>query len=638
MRARLLALTASAAIVLPALGCTGSSDTPARPGPVEPQRIRLVNYSGCDAVLDGLRRATADQVGPYGLDGWARTRLPDGDTAFGAPGVPGRAEAQAPAHSNTNAHEPDADEPDTVKTDGRRIIALAAGRLRVIDPATRKVTHTLDLRDREHRWDPEGAGQLLLSGDRALVLTSRSLMAVDDVGPGGRPAPIGARTDLTLIDLSGAPKVIGTMTSDAAYLDARQNGTVVRVVLRSTPRIAFPSPQEGGKEATERNRVEVWKAPLDAFLPAFTVNEGGQAVTYRTPCDQVGHPAAYAGAGLFSVLTFDLARGLRDPSPVSVSADGLNTAVPHVYGTGSSLYIASPPPPGPVDFSKPESDPGPVVYRTDVHKFDVSQPGRPRYAASGSVQGSLLNQYAMSEFHGDLRLATTTTGEPSRRSASSQSSVYVLAQKGARLEQAGRVDGLGKGERIYAVRFLGALAYVVTFRQVDPLYVLDLADPDRPRLTGELKIRGYSAYLHPMADGRLLGIGQDADAAGTAGGMQASLFDVGGAPRRVGAFTLPGASSGVGFDPHAFLYWPATGLTVVPVIQSATGAGEALVLKITGTGIKHAGTIGHPGKDYGSSIQRSLVIGGTLWTFSRSGARATDATTLADRGWIPYGA
>ena len=277
------------------------------------------------------------------------------------------------------------------------------------------------------------------------------------------------------------------------------------------------------------------------------------------------------------------------------------------------------------------------------HKFDVRSAGPPRYVASGSVPGSLLNQYALSEFGGHLRVATTSTPEsgmappnPAPSAPPSTSAVYVLAQNGPRLDEVGRAGGLGKGERIYSVRYIGAKAYVVTFRQVDPLYVLDLQDPRRPHVTGELKINGYSAYLHPMADGKILGIGQDADASGRTKGLQASLFDVAGEPRRVGVYRLPGASSESEFEPHAFMYWPSTGLTVVPVTGNRSGMNEALALKVTGDSITKTGTVRHPGRDYGNSIRRSLMVGDTLWTFSEDGARATDATTLTDRNWLPF--
>src|SRR5262249_27258747 len=130
------------------------------------------------------------------------------------------------------------------------------------------------------------------------------------------------------------------------------------------------------------------------------------------------------------------------------------------------------------------------------------------------------------------------------------------------LHEVGHVGGLGKGERIYGVRFVGPAGYVVTFRQTDPLYVVDLRDPATPRVAGELKINGYSAYLHPAGNGRLIGVGRSADDKGRATGMQVSLFDVADPtrPARIAQYVLPGGYTEAEYDPHAFLYWQPTGL------------------------------------------------------------------------------
>ncbi|MGH3243444.1 MAG: beta-propeller domain-containing protein, partial [Spirillospora sp.] len=496
-----------------------------------------------------------------------------------------------------------------------------------------------------------------LSGDRVLVVSQRPMMI-----PYARPSVPGRespseptrqtpKTRLTLVDISAAPKVVGTMTTEADYMDARQTGTTVRVVMRSSPRIDFPGrsrtgddqtrnsrpgggrPSEGrpdDKQATEANRAAVMRAPLDAWLPAFEVDgpNGGPANRYKPPCDQVSRPASYTGSSMLSVLTFDLGQGLGDPRAIAVAADGST-----VYGNGKSLYVTGTPP----GAFMPRRAAKPSEQRTDVYKFDVGGRGRPRYVASGSVKGDLLNQYSMSEHDGYLRLATTTSRFDDPGNRSSQSSVYVLGQNHDRLDQVGRVDGLGRGERIYSVRFIGAKAYVVTFRQVDPLYTLDLTDPRRPRTTGELKITGYSAYLHPTRDGKLLGVGRDADTSGRTRGLQISLFDVSGEkPRRVASHRLPDASSQAEFEPHAFLYWPPTGLTVIPV-RSGGETSEALVLKVTGSSIGDAGTVRHPGKDYGNGVRRSLIVGDALWTISDDGARATDAATLKNQAWLPFG-
>src|SRR5690606_17502076 len=171
------------------------------------------------------------------------------------------------------------------------------------------------------------------------------------------------------------------------------------------------------------------------------------------------------------------------------------------------------------------------------------------------------------EWDGHLRVATTVE-QPSRGEPRSESTVYVLRQRGETLVETGSVGGLGKGERIYAVRFVGSVGYVVTFRQTDPLYTVDLSDPTAPTVLGELKVAGYSAYLHPAGDGRLIGVGQEATEQGRIQGTQVSLFDVGdlARPSRIAQYHVRYGHSEAEFDPHAFLYWPRTGLLVVPLM------------------------------------------------------------------------
>jgi hypothetical protein len=194
---------------------------------------------------------------------------------------------------------------------------------------------------------------------------------------------------------------------------------------------------------------------------------------------------------------------------------------------------------------------------------------------------------------------------------------------------------------------------VVTFRQTDPLYTLDLSDPAHPRVVGALALTGYSAYLHPVSATRLIGVGQNADSAGHVLGAQVSLFDVSNLakPSRLATYALASSVSAAGMDPHAFLYWPADQLVVVPIQEyggSAVPAGAtqqpmqvpqsgALVLRISGMSLTRAGFISPPqssGYD-SSSIERSLVIGQTLWTISPGGVLASDLTTLRQQAWLP---
>ena len=236
--------------------------------------------------------------------------------------------------------------------------------------------------------------------------------------------------------------------------------------------------------------------------------------------------------------------------------------------------------------------------------------------------------------------------------------MIVLEQDGAELVEVGRVDGLGRGEQIFAVRFLDDAAYVVTFRQVDPLYTIDLADPTNPRAVGELKIPGFSSYLHPVGDGLLLGIGQDATAEGFTQGTQVSLFDVSdlASPQRLAQWTMPtddnGASnSEVEYDHRAFLYWPATGTAVLPInrwswdeeTQTEDNFFGAVVIKVAEDGITEVGRITHDRHqgedgyyDWGAQIRRSIVIQDALYTLSDVGLMASDLDTLATKGVVYF--
>jgi uncharacterized secreted protein with C-terminal beta-propeller domain len=617
-------------------GCTGGREPGSAPEPPGPGPLGLVAFDSCGTALRELTRAAAPFVGPYGLAGpdamldVARS-APQADAAVPVP-------AAAPEHSTTNTHEAGVDEPDLVKTDGRRLVTVVGGRLRVVDLAGRRVSTIGGL--------PAGAAeQILLHGDRALVVVRYGVTR----WPGAQPGPAGAR--LVLVDLTGAGRVLATLTVDGSYVDARQVGAVARVVVRSGPRLRFGYPDGRRSEDAARmlNRRVVAKSSIDDWLPRYELERAGERQQGRlVACERVSRPAAYTGASMLTVLTLDLDGVLGTGDPVSVVADGDT-----VYGTASSLYVAAHQRPvgapvlgpGPVPDRVPEPIPRSQPQRTEVHKFDVSGPGRPRYVASGTVDGWLLNQYSMSEHDQRLRVATTldtsTPGCCDQRPAT-ESAVTVLAQRDNRLVQVGRLGGLGKGERIYAVRFLGPVGYVVTFRQTDPLYTVDLSDPARPRAVGQLEITGYSAYLHPAGDGTLLGVGQEASAQGRQLGTQVSLLDVGdpARPRRVARYHLRDGRSEVEFDPHAFLFWPASGLVVLPVTRAYTGpdrpaeAGTgALVLRLHDGTFDRLGIVRQPGD---GMIRRSLVVGDTLWTVSDAGAQAVSGSDLSARAWVPF--
>ncbi|MEV6304634.1 beta-propeller domain-containing protein [Actinoplanes sp. NPDC051861] len=580
--------------------------------------MRLVAFDSCDQLIADLRRAAKASVGPYGFGG-GRPELLDGGVRV-AQGAASKVDSAAePAYSGTNVHESQADEPDLVKTDGRRIVTVGQGALRVVDVATRKETGSVDL-----GVPNAGQLQLLLTGDSALVLVPAGY----ERGFVGKTAEIDYGPQLLLVDLSGPPAIVSRYQGEGDLVDARMTGATARVVLRTTPRIQFPdSPTiSDEKRRIAANRDAIDRAPADAWLPRWQVTDGAVTSAGKVDCGQVRRPTDYSGGSLVSILTFDLARSvLGGGDPVTVVADGDT-----VYATATSLYLASD------QRWRFESFAGraarPARQETDLYKFTFEGNQPPVYRAAGTVPGYLINQYAVSEWANRLRVATT---DPK----TDRSAVRVLNEQNGELVQTGAVDGLGKGERIYSVRFLGDRGYVVTFRQTDPLYSLDLSDPAKPKVTGELKITGYSAHLQPVGVDRLIGIGQEADGDGRTQGTQVSLFDVSdpAKPRRLARYQIPGGHSDAEYDPHALLWWPAANLLVTPVStwNGQDSKSAALTLRVTDD-IKLTGEVTHPtAAGYPSMIQRSLVAGNVLWTLSDAGLRASDLSTTAQLAWLP---
>ena len=679
-----------ACLTIAATGCTaGISLHPApkasphgKPTPQAVTKAALTAFHSCSDALAALRGAAEASVTANGMPAvaGASPRTGAGYATSGAARAPGSAapEAAAPGaaaagaadpangagnssaaapYSGTNDYTAGVDEPDLVKTDGRRIVTVSGSTLEVIDSATRQVTGTLDL---SAAGVQPGPLNLLLSGDHVLVTATSASPAEPASATGAQYGP-----KFILVDLAGQPRVLASYTISGSLVDARLTGSTVRVVTDSAPNIVFPDVPSGTSDAERlaAYQVATGQAGLDAWLPRYQSVSASGSVSGVVPCTSVSRPAKFSGANLLTVLTFDLSAGtLGTGDPVSIAADG-NT----VYGTTSSLYVASGAMVTPWGRGTHVSDSG-SVQGTQVYRFDVSQPGPPRYVASGSVPGYLLNQYAMSEWNGYLRVATTTgtswavaDGTPAAPSGTSgtsgapeaqpsSSAVYELTTAAPVMQIAGAVAGLGSMERIYAVRFMGPVGYVVTFRQTDPLYTLDLNDPAHPRVVGALALTGYSAYLHPVSDTRLIGVGQNADSVGHVLGAQVSLFDVAdlARPSRLATYALASSVSAAGIDPHAFLYWPADQLVVVPIqgYGRLAASGEAtqvpqsgaLVLRISGTSLTRAGFISPPpSSGYGgASIERSLVIGQTLWTISPGGVLASDLTTLGQQAWLPF--
>ena len=310
---------------------------------------------------------------------------------------------------------------------------------------------------------------------------------------------------------------------------------------------------------------------------------------------------------------------------------------------------------------------GPVTF---VHRFELPADGRAVHTGSGRVPGAPLSQYSLSEAQGDLRIVTTTedatrpAGAPGGDAVrpgdldasvapplpATEGRLAVLRPAGdGTLEEVGHLEDLGVGERVQSVRFIGPMAYVVTFRRTDPLYAIDLSDPTAPRALGELKITGFSEYLHSVGDGLLLGVGREATLDGMDTGLKASLFDVSDptAPQELDKVVIEAADSPVGQDPLAFTWDPVGSRAVIPLhrwpsdlpvaecgpgldcgaVAPAAPRSGALVLSVNGGRLEAVAELSHDddGDPWRSEILRSVVVDRDLWTVSRLGLGRTDA-------------
>lgn len=648
----------------------------------------LQPFDDCEAFLGWVKGAALERVGPYGLtdrEPWIMYDTMAGaesfDDAAGAPrdGSTAAPTATTAVASTTNNQVSGVDEPDVIKTDGRYLYTVAHGRLVIVDTTTDAIVGSVHLTDES----TVAGSDLLIAGDRALVLgggawyggVADTGVAADSIFPG--PYPGGASGTFVIeVDLSdrSAPEVTDRLRIDGAYTSARLVDGVARIVVSADPTATFGFVQptvpgeRGERRATTMNRALIEESVASDWLPtAVRVDSSGDELGEPTPllgCRDAAHPDRFSGFAMLTVLTVDMADGLEAGLDRANGAGVLATGAT-VYANAEHLYVAAPEYVEWDELSSREVEIANRNFGTDLHRFDITDPETTRYEGSGTVKGSLLNQFAMDEFDGVLRVATTTAAQWSERDATiaSESAVTTFAFRNDALEQIGRVGDLGRDEQIQGVRFIGTTGYVVTFRQTDPLYTIDLTDPVAPRVVGELKILGYSAYLHPVADGLLLGVGIDATDTGARTGLQVSLFDVRDPanPRRVAQYALADAGSAAEWDHHAFTWWPTgdtAGIAYLPYegwardIGILEGDGQvtapsmgalALHVDLAGATITEAGRITHQGRPIPAStdstylpIDRIVVVGDRVWTRSESGLLETALDGGGTAAWVQF--
>ena len=706
-----------AAVVLCGLllfGCGGSGDDVDPTREIKPRAAGLSAFGSC-AELESylIERATDEFVAP-----WTVQFGGGGGAAVDFGGAAGAAEdANTPPASpptdftTTNIQELGVDEPDLVKTDGQTYF--------YVQDDLRSGNSTLFVID---AWPPEQAqelarvpvrgfhGALFLAGDVVVVLT-----AVGG-GPGGVPGPVpvpltddSTAVRVTLVDVStpDAPSVRRTYDIEGYRVGARFVDGQVYVATQHTPTLydpalinaldalGLPDPwslsdaDRAARAPQIREQVEplvadyVRRTGRARLLPDLRIDDGPS--NELLACTQIMRPAGPCQLALLSVVAFDPTTDLP-PTGAGIVANGFQ-----VYGSQDSLYV--------VQDSRWWWWPADEMPHTEthIHQFELNS-GAPTYAASGKVDGWLLNQFSMSEHEGFLRVATTdqtfgggwwgpglggpvapgvpiTPGGPdvalpltTLAPPVQANNVFVLSRNGGALDVVGELRGLGPNERIFSARFMGDTGYLVTFRQTDPLFVIDLSDPRAPSLQGELHITGFSTYLHPFGADHLIGIGREATETGRVLGLQLQLFDVSDPTnptrthQRILGTNSAWSTSEAEHDHHAFTFYASQDLLAIPVTLEDTSfvrddyrhfSGIIVFRVSTDRGFEEIGRISHtdlvhqercspterldPNVDaacdafaypWYAHMRRAAFIGDYLYAFSNVGVTASHRDTI----------
>lgn len=516
----------------------------------------LVAAGSCEALLEHYVAAGQELVGPWGWEQQWPVMARAGGAALrdltlqrgGFAADQAKVTRATSSDTGTNVQEAGVDEPDLVKTDGEVLYRYADGRLTSYDVTGPEVERIGSV-----ALAGTADAEILLAGDTVVVVGDDRVQTVDVSDPA-------AMEPRTRVDLT------------SPVVTARQHGDDLRLVISTgLPELDFVQPNRRRgvttAEAQRRNRALVADTTIADWLPRASVDRGPEE--QLSDCADVAIPSTTAPLGTTTVLGF----GADDVAAWDVTAIAADAST--TYSSTDHLYLATSSGWGWDGWgcATCTSRVVPTAGDGTTQVFDLELDGTgTRYAGAGRVDGAVRDRWAMDEVDGVLRLALSPTSETGRGNA-----VVTLRRDGDELLEVGRLDDIAPGEDITAVRWFDDLAVLVTFRQVDPLHTIDLSEPATPAMLGELKIPGFSSYLHPLGERRLLGVGEGpvpARGGRTSWGAQAGLFDVTDLTdvRRLDTVDYaPGSRAGVASDPRQLAWLPGIRTVVTVVAHGRTG-------------------------------------------------------------------
>ena len=543
--------------------------------------------------------------------------------------------------SQTNIQVAGVDEPDTVKTDGTYLYLLANSKIYIIKAYPAEDASVLSNITLNSSMDVKN---LFINGDKLVVFATsyrHPYVLCEPQSDWYYPRYSGVSTTVVNVyDISDHenPELENEIEIDGSYFNARMIDNHVYVVATEyTYDILY---------GTDDNET--------LLVPQITIDGD----TKQLPSNQIYYVDI---PERIDTMTHVISINLDNDAVVQKSF--LLGSSQTMYVSENNIFLAY----SQYGYIEPsnEDEGGRNGQKTLLHKISIDN-GDISYIAEGEVPGRILNQFSMDEHNGFFRIATTISGYQDNVDTSTNN-MYVLDEN---LEVVGRLEGIAPGESIYSVRFMGARAYMVTFRHIDPLFVIDLGDPEDPQILGKLKIPGYSEYLHPLDETHLIGIGKevdasiDADKIHTEGavyytaiqGVKIAIFDVSDVENPIELHKEVigdrGTESLAATDHKAFLFDRQRGLLVIPITLAELKEGQpknmqgdftfqgAYVYDISlEDGFNLRGRVTHidDEQEYlrsgyyfrsSQSVTRSLYIDNVLYTISDSMVKMNDLSTI----------
>lgn len=531
-------------------------------------------------------------------------------------------------YSKTNTQVQGVDEADIVKTDGTYIYYLTNEKLTIINTENASQMKEMSTIKFDETFTPE---EIFLNNDKIIVIgkryeydkTERKIGIDEDYLYPNYMDKTYTSAKLYNVKDKINPTLERTVEVEGDYLTARMIGSNVYIVSNKYMYYAYIC---NTYKSTELNEDDF----KPHYLDTATSNE-----TKSINFDCIYYIPEFEDTNYLNIVAFNITNNQE------ANVESYLGAGEEIYASKENLYVTK----TKYDYEKNNK----TSITTEIYKFNLNN-ANCTFAKAGDVPGSVLNQFSMDECNGYFRIATTDS--TSWNSESNTNNLYVLNEN---LETIGKIEGLAKGERIYSVRFMGNRAYMVTFVETDPLFVIDLSNPTTPTVLGELKIPGYSKYLHPYDETHLIGIGEDTEVVNygygdrvVTNGMKMAMFDVTDPNNPQELYNVKigekGTYSELLYNHKALLFSKEKNIIAFPVSitendYKVTFQGAIVYGVSLEKGFELKTKISNSATDYDryysrNRVERIIYIKDTLFTLSNGLIKAVDLNTFETKGSI----